>query len=141
MVSLNPAGRFLRITSLIWLSSCRWSGLLFRQGLKPKKKKPLFMRQINQKRATVYLLGAIHALNQKFYPLPPTIEKAFSESERLAVEADIADTTAQVNLSNYQFKYGLDSCFLKKPKTTVSIFWRRKDLKRSLTGWPLLMKN
>lgn len=37
---------------------------------------------------TVYLFGSIHVGHPSFYPFAPPIERAFEESERLAVEAD-----------------------------------------------------
>lgn len=38
---------------------------------------------------TVYLLGSIHVASKDMYPLSPTVEKAFSVSDKLVVEADI----------------------------------------------------
>lgn len=38
-----------------------------------------------------YILGSIHFLKKDMYPLPRQVEKAFEESEILAVEADISD--------------------------------------------------
>jgi uncharacterized protein YbaP (TraB family) len=37
---------------------------------------------------TVYLLGSVHALSKKFYPLDKPIEEAFARSERLILEVD-----------------------------------------------------
>ena len=38
---------------------------------------------------TVYLLGSIHVARDDFYPLPAEMERAFEESEVLAVEVDV----------------------------------------------------
>ncbi|WP_159462021.1 TraB/GumN family protein [Salirhabdus sp. Marseille-P4669] len=40
---------------------------------------------------TVYMLGSIHVATPDFYPLHEKIEKAFDESDYLAVEADIVN--------------------------------------------------
>lgn len=47
---------------------------------------------------TVYLLGSVHVARDDFYPLPAEIERAFEESEVLAVEVDVknADAVAAV---------------------------------------------
>ena len=39
----------------------------------------------------VYLYGTVHAGKPTYYPLPEVVEKAFTESKVLAVEADITD--------------------------------------------------
>jgi uncharacterized protein YbaP (TraB family) len=48
----------------------------------------LFFWQIKSGKATAYLLGSIHVARPSLYPLDPQIEKAFSNSHVLAVEAD-----------------------------------------------------
>ncbi len=47
-----------------------------------------FMWQVQHQRATVYLVGSIHALTEDYYPLPAAYYSAFSESDRIAVELD-----------------------------------------------------
>ncbi|CAM4492229.1 TraB/GumN family protein [Paenibacillus tarimensis] len=44
---------------------------------------------------SVYLLGSIHVATKEMYPLSSAIEKAFAESDKLVVEADIANTDAE----------------------------------------------
>ncbi len=41
--------------------------------------------------ATVYLVGSIHLADPSIYPLPSAVEKAFSDSQVLAVEADVSN--------------------------------------------------
>ncbi len=50
-----------------------------------------FMWKATSKTATVYLLGSIHYLRKDAYPLPISIEDAFSRSNVLAVEANVND--------------------------------------------------
>lgn len=46
--------------------------------------------KIEGKKASVYLLGSIHVLKSSDYPLAPQIETAFSNSDIVAFETDIA---------------------------------------------------
>ena len=39
--------------------------------------------------STVYLLGSVHVAKKEMYPLHPAIEKAFSDSSAVVVEADV----------------------------------------------------
>lgn len=52
--------------------------------------RPVFAWRIQDKEAgaTVFLMGSIHVGKKEFYPLPQVIEKAFRESDALAVEVD-----------------------------------------------------
>ena len=43
---------------------------------------------------TAYLLGSIHVGREDFYPLPPEIERAFDDSDVLAVEVDVQKVNA-----------------------------------------------
>jgi uncharacterized protein YbaP (TraB family) len=47
--------------------------------------------KIQGKQATVYLLGSVHALQEKDYPLPAVIESAFTNSRVVAFETDIGE--------------------------------------------------
>lgn len=47
--------------------------------------------KIQGKQATVYLLGSVHALQEKDYPLPAVIESAFTNSRIVAFETDIGE--------------------------------------------------
>src|SRR3954465_13805507 len=40
---------------------------------------------------SVYLLGSIHVLNNKFYPLDRTIEEAFKKAKTLVLEVDLEE--------------------------------------------------
>ncbi|MGF7050246.1 uncharacterized protein YbaP (TraB family) [Paenibacillus sp. DS2015] len=48
-----------------------------------------FLWKLEKGKNTVYLLGSIHVASTDMYPLNPTVEKAFSVSDKLVVEADI----------------------------------------------------
>jgi len=45
----------------------------------------------------VYLFGTIHAGKDSFYPLPEAVERAFTQSKVLVVEADITDAKAMAD--------------------------------------------
>lgn len=47
--------------------------------------------KVQGKQATVYLLGSVHALQEKDYPLPPVMENAFTNSQIVAFETDIGE--------------------------------------------------
>jgi uncharacterized protein YbaP (TraB family) len=47
--------------------------------------------KIQGKQATVYLLGSVHALQEKDYPLPLVIENAFTNARVVAFETDIGE--------------------------------------------------
>ncbi len=47
--------------------------------------------KVQGKQATVYLLGSVHALQEKDYPLPSVIETAFTNSRIVAFETDIGE--------------------------------------------------
>lgn len=50
-----------------------------------------FLWKVQSKTNTIYLLGSIHYLKKEMYPLDEKIEKAFKESDVLAVEADVTN--------------------------------------------------
>ena len=50
-----------------------------------------FLWKVQSKTSTLYILGSIHFLKPENYPLNPVIEKAFTQSGSLVVEADISD--------------------------------------------------
>ena len=54
----------------------------------PKKS---FLWKVQSKTNTVYVLGSIHYLKKEIYPLDEKIEKAFEQSDVLAVEADVTN--------------------------------------------------
>ncbi len=47
--------------------------------------------QVTSKTNTVYLFGTMHVGKANFYPLPDPVEKAFKESAKLVVEADVTN--------------------------------------------------
>ncbi len=50
-----------------------------------------FMWRVQRGGATVYLLGSVHAMREKSYPLPPAMETAFDSVEKLVFEVDLDD--------------------------------------------------
>jgi uncharacterized protein YbaP (TraB family) len=50
-----------------------------------------FLWKVQSKTNTVYIFGSIHYLKKEMYPLEDKIEKAFKESDVLAVEADVTN--------------------------------------------------
>ena len=50
---------------------------------------PLSMWRIDGARNSIYLLGSIHMLREKDYPLPSAIYKAYEEAEALIMEIDM----------------------------------------------------
>ncbi|WP_181438551.1 TraB/GumN family protein [Paenibacillus sambharensis] len=54
-----------------------------------------YLWKLEKGKNTVYLLGSIHVATEEMYPLSSTIEKAFAESDKLVVEADIANVDAE----------------------------------------------
>jgi len=53
--------------------------------------KKSFLWKVQSKTNTVYVLGSIHYLKKEMYPLDEKIEKAFEQSDVLAVEADVTN--------------------------------------------------
>jgi uncharacterized protein YbaP (TraB family) len=96
--------RFLPLIGLVilagWINSCTWickpepvpaptpaAAHANPDGEKAKEKK-LFLWKIEtgNKKQESFILGSVHFLKKEFYPLDPTIEKAFAQSALLAVE-------------------------------------------------------
>ena len=53
------------------------------------------------KGGTIYLMGSIHVMSESFYPLNPALEAAFTDSDLLVEEVDLAemlDPMAQMNI-------------------------------------------
>ena len=53
--------------------------------------KKSFLWKVQSQTNTIYVLGSIHYLKKEMYPLDEKIEKAFKESDVLAVEADVTN--------------------------------------------------
>lgn len=54
----------------------------------------VFLWQISSENGKSYVMGSIHLLKKEFYPLPEVIEKAFADSQVLAVEANLSPEKA-----------------------------------------------
>ncbi len=59
-----------------------------------------FIWEVSSLTNKVYLYGTVHAGKASFYPLPPSVERAFADSRILAVEADITDAEAMTKGSS-----------------------------------------
>lgn len=53
-----------------------------------------FLWKVSGKTGVVYLVGSVHLLTQDFYPLSMTLEGAFTESDLLVEEVDMAQLTS-----------------------------------------------
>jgi uncharacterized protein YbaP (TraB family) len=60
-------------------------------ALAAEKGHPLSMWRINGASNSIYLLGSIHMLREKDYPLPSAIYDAYREAETLIMEIDMDD--------------------------------------------------
>ncbi len=59
-----------------------------------KAKKELFVWEISSKKNKIYVAGSVHLGFAGLYPLPKEIEKAFAESDKLAVEVNVDNVNA-----------------------------------------------
>ena len=50
-----------------------------------------FLWKVSGTTGSLYLVGSVHLLTKDFYPLSPTLESAFKESDLLVEEADLAE--------------------------------------------------
>jgi uncharacterized protein YbaP (TraB family) len=84
--------RFLRVSVALAFTFIAVRGLYAAEPAATSKR--VFMWRIKSTNSTVYLLGSIHVAKPKMYPLDPRIEKAFSNSNVLVVEADASPDKA-----------------------------------------------
>ena len=49
---------------------------------------PCYLWKAKRGPTTVYLLGAVHSVNEAFYPLPAAVRQAYAAADRIAVEFD-----------------------------------------------------
>jgi uncharacterized protein YbaP (TraB family) len=68
-----------------------WLALAACQALAAEDGHPLSMWRIDGARNSIYLLGSIHMLREKDYPIPSAIYKAYEEAETLIMEIDMDD--------------------------------------------------
>jgi len=50
-----------------------------------------FVWKVTGKSGTLYLVGSVHLLTQDFYPLSPTLERVYQDSDLLVEEADMGE--------------------------------------------------
>jgi len=55
---------------------------------------PSFAWKVSGKGGVVYLVGSVHLLTADFYPLPPALEQAYANADRLIEEVDIGQMLA-----------------------------------------------
>ena len=72
----------------------RWAFALFALALAPLAAADEFLWEVSSLTNKVYLYGTVHAGKKEWYPLPSPVEKAFADSNVLAVEADITNNEA-----------------------------------------------
>ena len=53
-----------------------------------------FLWKVTGKAGVVYLVGSVHLLTKDFYPLSPTLDAAYKDSDLLVEEADLAELTS-----------------------------------------------
>ncbi|HEX4943099.1 MAG TPA: TraB/GumN family protein [Usitatibacteraceae bacterium] len=63
-------------------------------GIAPPPAARQYLWEVASLTNRIYLYGTVHAGKRSFYPLAPSVEKAFADSKVLAVEADITDARA-----------------------------------------------
>ena len=56
-----------------------------------------FLWKVESKENTVYLLGSIHVLQQKNYPLSPTIYNAFNQCGTIMFEVDLGELSSPIS--------------------------------------------
>lgn len=66
-----------------------------------------FMWKVQYQATTLYLVGSIHALTEKHYPLPKPYTEAFAKADRLAVELDPEALNPQTSARLVQSKMWL----------------------------------
>jgi uncharacterized protein YbaP (TraB family) len=80
------------------------------QDAKPAASSHHTLWKVQGKKVTVYLLGSVHALQEKDYPLPSVIENAFTNAQIVAFETDIGElenpATAMKMMSKSQLPEG-----------------------------------
>ena len=70
-----------------------------------------FLWEVRSKTSVMYLFGTIHVGKRTFYPLPPQVEEALKQSQRLVVEADISNSEGLADIDtliNYKAPDSLD---------------------------------
>lgn len=82
------------LAALLLLSTCARAG------------ENCFLWKIQKDRATVYLLGTLHAAPQNFYPLDKAIESAFRSSDVLVLEIDLGDAATALKTSRMTMAKG-----------------------------------
>jgi uncharacterized protein len=59
------------------------------------QQRKFLMWKVTSPTATVYLVGSIHLADPKIFPLPASVERAFADSNVLAVEADVSNVNIE----------------------------------------------
>src|SRR3954453_23131865 len=102
--------KILRFGSFYFLLPVLLAPALLAQQAKPAATSHHTLWKVQGKKATVYLLVSVHALQEKDYPLPSVIENAFTNAQIVAFETDIGElenpATAMKMMSKSQLPEG-----------------------------------
>src|SRR5215510_9847688 len=63
-------------------------------GQQPAAATRSFLWKATKGQSSVYLVGSVHMLTADFYPLAPSLEAAFKDSDLLVEEADLSEMLA-----------------------------------------------
>ena len=94
--SPRPA-RALALTMWLGLAACVALALLVpprRAFAQAAVQGHSFLWKAENAKGSMYLVGSVHLLSRDFYPLDPTLETAFKESDQLVEEVDLAEMMA-----------------------------------------------
>jgi len=101
------------------------SGAVHGQGLATNKAHSLLLWKVTSRQGTAYLLGSIHVATPDLYPLDPRIERAFTNSDALVVEANVGDAQNMLGMLGQIMAQGMyppnDSIENHLSPATVSI--------------------
>lgn len=89
---------------LIFLFQC--SCVSVPKAAAPVADQKSFLWSVRSESATVYLLGSIHVAKKDLYPLHPSIEAAFKQSDTLVLEINPAEFD-NAQLQSLFFQYGI----------------------------------
>jgi hypothetical protein len=117
---------------------CLALGSLRAQEAKPSATSHHSLWKVQGKQATLYLLGSVHALQEKDYPLPPVIENAFTNAQIVAFETDIGElenpATAMKMMTKSQLPEGQTLENVLSPETYKAFMKQVED-----SGAPSIM--
>ncbi len=81
---MKTRGGFIKFCTLVLVATMLSTGALAKSCL----------WKVTSKNGTLYLQGSVHALKANNYPLAPAIEQAYTASDTLVLEVDMAEMTS-----------------------------------------------